>query len=317
MNQKDEIKLSIILPVYNVDSYLRLCLESILYGVRQDTEVIIVDDGSTDGSSAICDEYDERYHQVRVRHQTNAGQSAARNVGLSMAKGEYICFVDSDDFIDSFVLQDMVKFLDESEVDFAISSYCRVPFDDMELKCSEMYSKKYSIVDVEEFLQNIRKYRLEVWNKVYRHSFITGLTFKEGILYEDVVFNHSIVKRMSRAIYLDVPMYYYRVARPGSTVSSFKMTRLRAYDYVEDFVKDVKENFSQKSYISLLEFAANFFQQQYMECKNLLQNKNILEDIRKRYKRYSQLLPFKFLPLYKSLFRIAPDLYCALKSKVR
>lgn len=317
MTQVNEIRLSIILPVYNVAPYLRLCLDSILHDICQDTEVIIVDDGSTDESSKICDEYKEEYSQVRVRHQENAGQSAARNAGLSAARGKYISFVDSDDFVDSSVLNYMVTALDESKVDFAVSSYLPIPFDFMQLKCSSSYSKEYHIIDVEDFLQNIKKYSMQVWNKVYRRSFIDGLKFKEGILYEDVAFIHTIAIRMSQAIYIDTPMYYYRVARPGSTVSTFKMTRLPAYDDVGEFVRNVKENYSQKSYLSILEIAANFFQQQYMECKALLGDENIMADILKRYRKYSHLLPFNFLPLYQSLFRISPNLYCFLKSKVK
>lgn len=308
------IKLSIILPVYNVAPYLRLCLDSIMEEIMDDTEVIVIDDGSTDESPKICDEYARKYEQVRVRHQQNAGLSAARNAGLSAAHGKYVSFVDSDDFVDSSVLNYMVVALDESEADFAISSYMPIAFDYMQLRHKEEFLKKYEYIDSENFLQNIKKYTMQVWNKVYRRTFIDTLSFKEGILYEDVAYIHAIAIRMEKAIYISVPMYYYRVARPGSTVSTFKMTRLPAYDDMEAFVNDVKMRFSKRSYLSIVRVAANFFQQQYMECKALLGDKVILKDIKKRYRKQSHILPFKMLPLYQSLFRISPDLYCLLKS---
>lgn len=313
MENKD-IKLSIILPVYNVASYLRLCLDSILRYIDIDTEVIVIDDGSTDESPKICDEYARKYEQVRVRHQQNAGLSAARNAGLSAASGKYVSFVDSDDFVDSSVLNYMVVALEESSADFAVSSYKPIPFNFMSLRCTEKFHKTYDFINSEEFLQNIKKYTMQVWNKVYRRTFIDALSFKEGILYEDVAYIHAIAIRMKKAVYIDVPMYYYRVARPGSTVSTFKMTRLPAYDDMEAFVNDVKMKFSKKSYLSIVGVAANFFQQQYMECKALLGDKVILKDIKKRYRKQSRILPFKILPLYQSLFRIYPDLYCLLKS---
>ena len=312
MNENN-IKLSIILPVYNVAPYLRMCLDSILEEIKDDTEIIVIDDGSTDQSPAICDEYSNKYRQVRVRHQVNAGQSAARNAGLSAARGRYISFIDSDDFIDSRVLNYMVSVLETSKVDFAISSFVSIPYNCVQRNYESFDNKKFSLISNEDFLQDIQKYAMQVWNKVYRRTFIEGLYFKEGILYEDVAYIHEIAMRMSKAVYIDTPMYYYRIARPGSTVSTFKMTRLPAYDDVQTFVSDVHEQFSEKAYLSISRMAANFFQQQYTECKLLLNDKIILEDILKRYKDVVGVLPIKLTPLYAFLFRISPTVFCWLK----
>ena len=312
MNESN-IKLSIILPVYNVAPYLKMCLDSILEEIKDDTEVIIIDDGSTDDSPSICDAYALKDNRIRVRHQVNAGQSAARNAGLSTARGHYISFIDSDDFIDSRVLNYMVNALEKSKADFAISSFVSIPYN-CDQRNYELFDKtKFSLISSEDFLQGIQKYAMQVWNKVYRRTFIAGLNFKEGILYEDVTYIHDIAMRMSKAVYIDTPMYYYRIARPGSTVSTFKMTRLPAYDDVQTFVSDVHERFSKKAYLSISRMAANFFQQQYTECKLLLNDKLILADILERYKNVVRVLPIKVTPLYAFLFRISPNVFCWLK----
>lgn len=109
------VQFSIIVPVYNVKSFLRQCIDSILGQSCLNFEVILVDDGSTDGSSIICDEYANKYEKVKVIHKQNGGQNSARIAGLSNSQGKYICFVDSDDYIDSEFLMNFQKILDAYE----------------------------------------------------------------------------------------------------------------------------------------------------------------------------------------------------------
>ena len=101
--------ISVIVPVYNVERYLRRCVDSILHQTYQDLEVLLVDDGSTDASGAICDEYAAQEERVTAVHQKNGGLSAARNAGLERAQGTYLCFVDSDDFLDSRMLETLCR----------------------------------------------------------------------------------------------------------------------------------------------------------------------------------------------------------------
>ena len=169
MNESN-IKLSIILPVYNVAPYLKMCLDSILEEIKDDTEVIIIDDGSTDDSPSICDAYAFKDNRIRVQHQANAGLSAARNAGLSAARGHYISFIDSDDFIDSRVLNYMVSALETSKADFAISSFVSIPYNCIQRTYQSFDKKEFSLISSEDFLQGIQKYAMQVWNKVYRRK---------------------------------------------------------------------------------------------------------------------------------------------------
>lgn len=115
--------ISVIVPVYNVERYLRRCVDSILHQTYQDLEILLVDDGSTDASGAICDEYAAQEERVTAVHQKNGGLSAARNAGLERAQGTYLCFVDSDDFLDSRMLETLCRDLQEQDADVAVVGF--------------------------------------------------------------------------------------------------------------------------------------------------------------------------------------------------
>ena len=115
--------ISVIVPVYNVERYLRRCVDSILHQTYRNLEVLLVDDGSTDASGAICDEYAAQEECVTAVHQKNGGLSAARNTGLERAQGTYLCFVDSDDFLDSRMLETLCRDLQEQNADVAVVGF--------------------------------------------------------------------------------------------------------------------------------------------------------------------------------------------------
>ena len=115
--------ISVIVPVYNVERYLRRCVDSILHQTYRNLEVLLVDDGSTDASGAICDEYAAQEERVTAVHQKNGGLSAARNAGLERAQGTYLCFVDSDDFLDSRMLETLCRDLQEKDADVAVVGF--------------------------------------------------------------------------------------------------------------------------------------------------------------------------------------------------
>lgn len=115
--------ISVIVPVYNVERYLRRCVDSILHQTYRNLEVLLVDDGSTDASGAICDEYAAQEERVTAVHQKNGGLSAARNTGLERAQGTYLCFVDSDDFLDSRMLETLCRDLQEQDADVAVVGF--------------------------------------------------------------------------------------------------------------------------------------------------------------------------------------------------
>lgn len=117
MNKEDKIKLSFVVPVYNMEKYLEACVESILLQNVEQSEIILVDDGSTDRSVFLCDKYAEQYENIKVIHKANGGISSARNKGLSVAQGDYICFVDSDDFFKKKFANDFLEICEKENLD--------------------------------------------------------------------------------------------------------------------------------------------------------------------------------------------------------
>lgn len=183
-------KFSVIVPVYKVEDVLPRCIESILNQTVPDFELILIDDGSPDRSGAICDEYAAKDARIRVIHQKNAGVSAARNAGMRAAKGEFIVFVDSDDFVD----RDLLMHLSESDADFVMVGFCDYTNNTI-IRISPDEEEKWILCSTD----GIKKYfdkctAVFVWAKRYKKSIIdrNGLHFREDMRFsEDIVFNNA------------------------------------------------------------------------------------------------------------------------------
>ena len=168
-------KVSVIVPVYNAEKYLQECVDSILRQTLADLELILVDDGSTDSSPAICDRYAEQDARVKVIRQANAGLSAARNRGIEVAAGEWVAFVDSDDFVDKNMFEQMYLYAKNNKYDIVVCDTINVYNDKQSYRISNL---KYSDDDVKNYIISppmacIRIYKKNIFEKV---------SFKEGIL---------------------------------------------------------------------------------------------------------------------------------------
>lgn len=210
--------LSVIVPVYNVANYLEACLDSVLSQTYRSLEIIVVDDGSTDGSGAICDAYAQLDPRVVVIHQANQGLSGARNTGMDACTGAYITFIDSDDsYGTTDVLEQNVKLLEEDkDVDFVQFPFLR----SNKYEC-ECVSPKMRITNRAE------RYRLYLtlqiypmaWNKIYRADLIADIRFEPGAYFEDELFMVEIMKRCQCCVLSNEGFYAYRI-RMGSIMQS-------------------------------------------------------------------------------------------------
>lgn len=227
-------QISLICPVYNVENYLCRCIESILAQNVSDWELLLVDDGSTDRSGLICDEYASIDPRIKVLHKTNGGVSVARNVGLDIAKGNYIAFIDPDDVLvtDSLceILHAMIAM--NADVGFAKTfRFCNSDFSDR----NEIYSFSSSMVNImhngqDLYINNI-SIRSVVWGGVYRTSFIKAhdLRFIEGIANgEDSLFMAYCYIANPRVIFIDQD-YYLFYQRDGSATHSWTESRINGY----------------------------------------------------------------------------------------
>lgn len=211
---------SIIVPIYKVEKYLPKCIESLIKQTYRDIEIILVDDGSPDGCPQICDEYAAKDSRIIVIHQKNAGVSAARNAGLDIAKGEYIGFVDPDDWVAPKMYEKMLDAIRENQADMAICGYDyysesgtvdekrRYPVRETEVISQKEVMRRFS--DMPPTIRHV------VFNKLFRNNLLLVGRFKIGLhSSEDVFFVNEYVQKIKSAVVIHQP-YYKNVVRQGS-----------------------------------------------------------------------------------------------------
>lgn len=222
--------ISIIVPIYNVQSYLTTCLESIVNQSYTKLQIILVDDGSPDACPSICDEWGKKDTRISVIHKENGGLSDARNCGLKYINGEYVCFVDSDDILDrDFVLQ----LHDAMEKHGATIAACDVKdFYDNDKLTAEGQCGNHEVYTAEEGLRQIingEGIRAIACNKMYKSELLNGESFVYGKHHEDEFFTYRIVDKAKKIVYLNSALYYYR-QRTGSITASFSLKRIDALE---------------------------------------------------------------------------------------
>ena len=226
------IALSIIVPVYNVRDYLAACIDSLLdqdLG-NEEYEIILVDDGSTDDSGSICDEYAAREGRIRVIHQANQGLSAARNTGVSTASGEYIQFVDSDDYLEANVLKGLLSQIHRDNLDILRFNYENVNDSGGVVhpnKNPKLYSDYSSTVtDGKNFLLNRLGFACYACQFIVRRDLMIQFPFTMGIHFEDTEWLTRILPSACRVSSINLVVYFYRI-RVGSITKATQIGRIR------------------------------------------------------------------------------------------
>lgn len=212
-------RISVTIPVYNVESYLKRCLDSVLNQTFDlDYEIICVDDGSTDGSGKILDEYASRYSNIKVMHQENQGLSEARNTALKYVTGTYTMFVDSDDFLLPNALEKLYKYARKYRCDVVIFDYLRAESDTgrMSTQHFENVAVRYknqvfNAKTAEPFVY--RFISVATWNKFYLTSLIKDIKFVRDLNNQDVVHWAEVYTKAKRVCYYPIPLYHYTVRR--------------------------------------------------------------------------------------------------------
>ncbi len=247
------IKISIIIPVYNSEKYLRTCLDSITNQTLKDIEIIIVDDGSVDKSSEIYNEYLNKDDRIIVIKQTNQKQGAARNRGIEISKGEYIGFVDADDYVDLTFFEKLYETATRYEADMAIAGLIKVCAGKKKYKW-KFEPEKLLTSDYDKFILGHQIKNAAPYNKIYKRDFIekNQIRFKENIFYEDGPFTVQAVYYANKMITVPEIFYYY-LKNPTSTVNS-KQTKkhindaLNAKAEILKFVKNHNFKLSQNAF---------------------------------------------------------------------
>ena len=211
------MKVSVIVPVYNCETFLPACIDSILNQTYRDLEIILIDDGSGDGSGEICDAYAAEDARIRVIHQVNQGVSVARNSGLDVATGEWIAFVDADDTVEPDMYAVLVKLSVEHEADIALCGYRKVHFDGTSKDIlGTGILRTQDPWEASECLLTGRYFTGSPWAKLYHKELFENIRFDPTLkINEDVLMNVQIFRNAKKLVFWDVPKYCY-YEREGS-----------------------------------------------------------------------------------------------------
>lgn len=214
-------KISIIIPVYNLEEYIAKCLDSVIKQTYTNLEIIIIDNNSSDDTLEICKKYAQKDNRIKIFSQPIKGASNARNLGLENATGDYIGFVDGDDYIDENMYQLMIDALTEFNTDFVICNAYIITPKETKVRIQFNQEKVGKVLTGNDIFENIFSKSGVIWNTLTRRKTIEDLMFAANIGYgEDQLFLFESLKRIQTAVILDKPLYYYLCSREGSVVFS-------------------------------------------------------------------------------------------------
>jgi glycosyltransferase involved in cell wall biosynthesis len=226
-------KLSVIVPVYKVEQYIHRCIDSILNQTYKNLEVILVDDGSPDNCGKICDAYASKDSRVSVIHQQNMGLSMARNNGMKIASGDYICFVDSDDFIELKMYEHMVN--------VALTENLALVECSVNVNGEVFYEQNPKTLYIQDFDDVLERPVMmgfnSAWNKLYRKDLIANMSFKKGVIYEDFLFTSQIWSKIKKVGF--IPMAYYHYSQEGESImrSGYNLRKVEGFWGIHEAAK--------------------------------------------------------------------------------
>lgn len=221
-------KVSVIIPVYNDEKYLKQCVESVLTQTYTNLEIILVDDGSTDHTPEICEEYREKYDQIRVLHKKNGGVGSSRNAGLALATGEYILFIDNDDWLEKHHIEELYKLAKENNADIAAGNF-NIFYEDTStfsywLNDDTYFKKVYSIKEWFSLQYRNDFYNMSVvftvpWDKLYKRSLFKNIVYPEDAPVEDDLTTWKVYLLANKIAYENKAIYTHRKIKSSVTAS--------------------------------------------------------------------------------------------------
>ena len=234
---KQEDLISIIVPVYNTEKYLEKCICSIISQTYKNIEIIIVNDGSTDNSKRICEKYEKKDNRIKLINKENGGQGSAKNIGIDYATGNYIGFVDSDDYIDEDMYETLYNLCVKNDADISMVAFNKV-IDGKVMKTMDFGGEtivfdKFNAMKELLLDREIKSYN---WNKLYKKELFEGIEFSEKLKYEDIDINVKLFEKINKFTYKKIPKYYY-VQRNNSIVNC------KSYDNLKDYVTVTKQRY--------------------------------------------------------------------------
>ena len=309
MNNDNAPLVSVIVPVFNTEKYLKRCLDSLLDQTLSQIEIIIIDDGSTDGSAAICRKYAEADRRIVFVSKKNEGLSAARNDGIEMASAQYLMFVDSDDWTEPDFCSVPYMIAEDNDADMVLFNY-RSFKDGRQLRMPGVNAEEHPL-DKTKAMEIIHGAAgCFAWNKLYRRCLFDDVKYPEGRAFEDMGTTYRLVDRAERIFCTDAYLYNYTAARPGSISMTGYIRNMK--DWVEMWSQK-KTELSQMGYdmSGFIGWEAFYFLIHFGRIKNIT---DVLEEEVDRIKGYPE--PFnKKQKVMLAVYRISPeafDIVCRL-----
>lgn len=305
---------SIIVPIYNVEKYIKECIDSIINQTYKNLEIILVDDGSPDSCPKICDEYSKKDKRIKVIHKENGGLSSARNAGLDVAKGEYVSFIDSDDIVDEKFIETLYNLCIENNCDISECNFQRFEKDivkssnNCEIKVQTNHEMQERLYIPKYFARGI-----VVWNKLYKKYLYDDVRFPIGKLNEDEFTTYKVLYKCETSICVtEEELYYYRVNENsimGKKFTAKRLDALEAYEERMSFYKNLGElELYKLTNVRYQETIESYFMILMESDKSLRKYiHNITRKARKNYSEYSKCIDSK--KIKKFIFAYFPFLY--------
>lgn len=311
----EDAVISIIVPIYNTEKYLNECIDSIINQTYKNTEIILVEDGSTDSCSKICDEYAQKDKRIKVIHKENGGPGSARNSGLDILTGKYVCFIDSDDYVATTFVYDMFNLITKYNADIVQCRYINQSF--TKLNNEEILNSEQAIL----CLNNINTHKTFViaCNKMYDVKLFDKVRFPIGKISEDAYTTYILFDRAEKMVVSESALYYYRTTPNSITNRKFSTKRydaILAYEKEIEYFKNVNKNIQYESALSLYQhmlkkyyiLTYKFIENDKSKNLNFLKNKlkgNLLNFI--KYSKDRNIIKFKV-----AFFTLFPNIYCIM-----
>lgn len=315
-----QVLISVVVPIYNVEKYLERCIQSIRNQSYSNLEIILVDDGSTDSSGELADKFQKRDGRVKVIHKNNGGLSDARNAGIKAANGEYLCFVDSDDYIHKDMIFTLYTYIRryscEVSVCEGVDIYdgCLVEEDSFEI--NSVKCDVFNNIDAMKFWYT-STYRnpTVAWNKLYSRSIFDEICFEKERLHEDEIIMHEIFTKCNRVVYVWKVLYFYVNRCDSITQAKFNIKRLDVLYAMENRLKCFK-NIGDRELLNMhLAHYCDILMACYINVKyNISDNEEVLNKIYDYLIKLSKEGDIGFIHILKvHLFCISPGLFKHIK----
>lgn len=245
-------KVTVVVPVFNVEKYLKRCLNSIINQTMKEIEIILVDDGSTDKSGKICDQYKKIDKRIKVIHQNNKGLSAARNVGIKIAISKYICFIDSDDYIENDMIEYLYQGCIKKNADISCCGFTNIyenkKTEKITIPTQEIVFSKKEALDIHMFSGYID---VVAWNKMYKIELFKDIKFPEGKLYEDILTIYKLIEKSKIILLRPDSKYFYCKRNTSIGGQAFSKRTLNLLDACDKCVDDVLSKYGDLNNIKI------------------------------------------------------------------